>query len=126
MALVENLMTDNEDLILQTVHDRNIKEVIWTGHSLAGGKMHSLCIQYHCMKRCASTSVPVPVLEPFGGRAAHIFLFSSCFFSRFVCLQTVTTYGESCIQELRPLVICGALDQSIQSITMWFIQNGRH
>lgn len=37
MALVENLMTDNEDLILQTVHDRNIKEIIWTGHSLAGG-----------------------------------------------------------------------------------------
>ena len=48
------------------------------------------------------------------------------FFSRFVCLQTVTTYGESFIQELRPLVICGALDQSIQSITMWFIQDGRH
>ena len=33
------------------------------------------------MKRCDSTSVPVPVLilEPFGGRAAHIFLFSSFF-----------------------------------------------
>ena len=42
MALVENLMTDNEDLILKTVHERNIKEIIWTGHSLAGGKMHSL------------------------------------------------------------------------------------
>jgi len=55
MALVENLMTDNEDLILQTVHDRNIKEVIWTGHSLAGGVAsvgHMWCVgsinsEYH-------------------------------------------------------------------------------
>tara|TARA_B110001450_G_scaffold216700_1_gene210369 strand:- start:277 stop:474 length:198 start_codon:yes stop_codon:yes gene_type:complete len=60
MALVENLMTDNEDLILKTVHERNIKEIIWTGHSLAGGKMHSLWIQYHRMKRCDSIPVPVP------------------------------------------------------------------